>query len=87
MKDVLRVAQALPGTYCALVGVEDPAGARLDVAGWEDTGLSPSDRQVLHLLAELGVMYRWGCLGRGGAGRRVRAGDVDTHRSCQQMAP
>jgi hypothetical protein len=74
VKDVLRVAQALPGTYCALVGVEDPAGARLDVAGWEDTGLSPSDRQVLHLLAELGVMYRWGRLGGRGGGRGQGAG-------------
>jgi hypothetical protein len=63
VKDVLRVAQALSGTYCKLSAAADAGSARLQVAGWQDTGLSPSERHTLHLLAELGVVYRCGLPG------------------------
>lgn len=64
MRDALRAAQGCSGSFCAFRagGAEGPAdGAALVVRGGGtggDAGVSWPQRNALHLVGELGVMFR-----------------------------
>ena len=72
VRDALRVAQGCAGTYCAFPRAPAPGvgaaptgagaglaeGAGLRMVGYSEAGIPWPQRSVMHVLGELGLMFR-----------------------------
>lgn len=68
VKDLLRAATALPGSYTRYEHLGSMAAGQFVVAGGGDAAMSRGQRQIMHSLGELGLLFRWGWPLAGGWG-------------------